>query len=88
MSAGMVGADLIRLAVVDRAGAPIAGLRLTARLERPATEQGRRDIRFVETAPGVYQARPGALAGAWDLRLSAYDRQNHRFDAERRLIAP
>jgi nitrogen fixation protein FixH len=88
MTAGLSAAGRIRLTAVDRSGAPLPGLRLEARLERPATEQGRRTVSFRETSPGVYVADAGRLAGAWDLRLSARDAQGCRFDAERRLIAP
>jgi len=87
MAAGLGEAGVVTLTARDAAGAPLAGLRIEARLERPATEQGRRALAFSERSPGVYQARAGALAGAWDLRLSAY-RRGLRFDAERRLVAP
>ncbi|HVN02179.1 MAG TPA: FixH family protein, partial [Caulobacteraceae bacterium] len=88
MTAGFDAAGAIELTARDRAGAPLRLPRIDARLERPATEQGKRDVRFLWTAPGVYRAAPGRLDGAWDLRLSAYDAQGHRFDAERRLVAP
>lgn len=88
MAAGIGEAGVVTLTASDAAGAPLAGLRVVARLERPATEQGRRTLVFSERAPGVYQASAGALSGAWDLRLSAYDRPGRRFDAERRLAAP
>lgn len=87
MGAGFVG-GAIRLTAADRSGAPLEGLRITARLERPATEQGRVSIQFRPIAPGLYEARPGSLTGAWDLRVSAYDAGGRRFDAERRLTAP
>lgn len=72
----------------DRAGAPLPGLAVTGKLERPATEAGRRMLAFRETEPGVYVARPGALDGAWDLTAEASDRAGHRFEAERRLSWP
>jgi nitrogen fixation protein FixH len=88
MTAGVTPSGAIELTARDRAGAPLTLPRIDARLERPATEQGRRDLRFLWAAPGVYRAETGRLDGAWDLRLSAYDRQGRRFDAERRLEAP
>ncbi len=87
MTIGLAG-PAIRLSAVDRQGRPLAGLRLVARLERPATEEGRRPVAFKEVAPGVYEAATGALSGAWDIRVSAVDAGRRRFDAERRLIAP
>ncbi len=87
MSATLNGPTL-HLTAVDRAGSPLSGLRIVARLERPATEQGRRAVLFHLVSPGVYQSDAQSISGAWDLRLSAYDASDHRFDAERRLIAP
>lgn len=69
----------------DRAGAPIRGLKLVGKLERPATETGRLTPRFVETAPGVYAGRVAAAPGAWDLSAEAWDDKGHAFKLERRL---
>ena len=88
MSIGLNPRNVIRLTAVDRSGAPVNLPRIEARLERPATEQGRHAIHFRADSPGVYDANVGGLAGAWDVKLSAYDGRNRRFDAERRLIAP
>ena len=88
LTAGVDSGGAVEVAAMDRNGAPVELSRIDARLERPATEQGRRDIRFVRTAAGVYRAQVGTLAGAWDLRFSAYDARGRRFDAERRLLAP
>ena len=88
MSLGSAGAGVIDLTAKDRDGAPLTRLRIVARAERPATEQDRLNLQFRQVSAGVYQARTGALAGAWDVRLSAYDRRGRRFDAERRLISP
>lgn len=69
----------------SRAGAPIQGLVLSGKLERPATEAGRIGLTFREDAPGRYVARAGRLAGAWDLTARAVDAQGRLFQAERRL---
>jgi nitrogen fixation protein FixH len=87
MTAGLGAHGDIEFTARDRAGAPLRLTRIQARLERPATEQGRRVVRFVQSGPGAWRGDAGALAGAWDLRLSAYDAAGRRFDAERRLIA-
>ena len=87
MSIGLSKGDVVRLTAADRNGAPVQLPRIAARIERPATEQGRRNIRVLAVSPGVYEARVGALSGAWDVKLSAYDARGRRFDAERRVIA-
>lgn len=72
----------------DRAGAPLPGLAITGRLQRPATEAGRLDLRFRELAPGRYAAAPGRLSGTWDLTLEARGDAGAVFQAERRLTWP
>ncbi len=79
---------LLRVEVRDRTGAPVRGLRLVARLERPATESGRIAPVFHEQAPGDYLANPGRLTGAWDLTVQLHDASALRFTAERRLSWP
>ena len=69
----------------DAAGAPLSHLSVSGKLERPATEAGRLILRFRETSPGRYVARPGSLAGAWDLSAVALGAHGARFEAERRL---
>jgi nitrogen fixation protein FixH len=71
--------------VRDRAGAPLTGLVVTGKLERPATEAGRLKLRFDETSAGRYVARADRLAGAWDLTAVATGPEGERFEAERRL---
>jgi nitrogen fixation protein FixH len=84
-----VAADgALRVEVRDKAGQPVRGLRLTGRLERPATEAGRIVPTFREGEPGVYMAHPGRLLGAWDVSLILIDPAGHRFEAERRLTWP
>jgi nitrogen fixation protein FixH len=78
----------LRLRVTDRDGRPVPGLVVAAKLERPATESGSVDVKFVESAPGIYDAHPGGLAGAWDVSARAVDRSGRSFEAERRVIWP
>jgi nitrogen fixation protein FixH len=77
-------ADGVEVVFQDKDGAPLTGLKLTGKLERPATEAGRVVPRFVETAPGRYLA-PARLHGAWDLTVEARDARGHLFIAQRRL---
>jgi nitrogen fixation protein FixH len=86
--ATVAAAGTLRLEVRDRAGQPVTGLRVTGRMERPATESGRIAPIFREAEPGVYLARPGRLLGAWDVSLILLDPAGHRFEAERRLTWP
>ncbi|WP_293900263.1 FixH family protein [Phenylobacterium sp.] len=78
----------VRVLVRDRAGRPLPGLAIVGKLERPATETGRLTPRFVETAPGRYDAVLAGVSGAWDLTAQARDRSGHAFQLERRLTWP
>lgn len=71
----------------DRSGRPLTGRRVSATLQRPATEQGRARLLLRETAPGVYAA-DHALSGAWDARIEAVGAGGQQFIAERRLTWP
>jgi nitrogen fixation protein FixH len=68
-------------------GRPLADLRVSATLQRPATEQGRTNLALRETAPGVYAA-DHSLSGAWDIRIETADGGGRTFIAERRLSWP
>ncbi len=68
----------------DRDGQPLRGLKVTATLLRPATEQGRSVLILAETAPGQYFGPQAGLSGAWDARVDATG-DGHSFVAERRL---
>lgn len=73
------------LTFVDRDRRPLSGLAITGKLERPATETGRIDLRFEEAAPGRYVAAAGRIDGAWDLTANAKGATGGSFVAERRL---
>ena len=88
MTIGLAHPDVVRLTAADKAGAPLSALRIVARLERPATEQGKRAVTFTAVSAGVYDAHIEPISGAWDLKLSAFDSRGREFDAERRLVTP
>lgn len=71
----------------DRDGRPLRGLKVSATLQRPATEQGRAEVVLGEKAPGQYGV-DRALSGAWDARIEAVDGAGRSFIAERRLTWP
>ncbi|MGZ9099987.1 MAG: FixH family protein [Brevundimonas sp.] len=73
--------------IQDRNGRPLTGLRVSATLQRPATEQGRAEVVLNETAPGQYGV-DRTLSGAWDVRIEAADNPGRSFIAERRLTWP
>jgi nitrogen fixation protein FixH len=81
------GGDL-RLTVKDKAGKPVEGLKVSAVLERPATEAGRETLAFAPSAAGIYDAKAGHLRGAWDVRVRAVDDQGRPFEAEERFLWP
>ena len=81
-----VGRTRLRIVIQDRGGAPVRGLKLAGRLERPATEAGRLSPAFTETKPGVYDAITPDTPGAWDLRIAGTDRAGRSFEAERRMV--
>lgn len=88
LTAGLESPGRIRVEAFDRAGAPLRGLHLTARLQRPATEDGARVVTFGEIAPGAYAAPAPGLSGAWDIDVTAHDSAGHTMLAQRRLVAP
>ena len=75
------------ITVRDKSGAPVTGLKAVATFERPATERGRREMAFREADPGVYLARVGLDAGAWDM-TTVLEGPAGAFRAERRIVAP
>jgi nitrogen fixation protein FixH len=81
-------ADSIGMVVTDRHGRPIQGLTVAGKLERPATELGRRMIELKEVRPGFYEFAASGMTGAWDFSATARDRAGHVFEAQRRLIWP
>jgi nitrogen fixation protein FixH len=79
--------DAVIVLLQDRDGQPLRGLKVTATLLRPATEQGRSVLTLTETAPGQYSGARAGLSGVWDARIDATG-GGHSFMAERRLTWP
>ena len=79
--------DAVMVLLRDRDGQPLRGLKVTATLSRPATEQGRSVLTLTETAPGQYSGPRAGLSGVWDVRVEAGG-GGHSFVAGRRLTWP
>lgn len=78
----------VRLELRDASGAPLSGLTVTGRLERPATEAGRITLAFREAGPGRYEAAVPGAAGAWDLSFRAAADEVRDLEGQRRLGWP
>jgi len=74
------------LALADRAGAPLAGVRLQATAERPVGEAAPVPVAFHPVAPGRYQAAAALAPGAWDIDLTV-SAEGGVYHTTRRLIA-
>ena len=62
----------LRLAVLERDGRPVRGLRVQGVLGRAATNRHDINLALVETAPGQYEANgPELAAGSWLIALEA-----------------
>ncbi len=81
----------LRIALLDRDGAGVSGLEITASLGRPATNRFDRQLSFVQTGPGTYVAEvPDIKSGWWTVEVqakrNAHDRRDLTvYEAKRRL---
>ncbi|TPW05024.1 MAG: FixH family protein [bacterium] len=80
-------ADGVMVRLQDRDEQPLSGLKVTATLLRPATDQGRTVLTLTETGPGQYAGTRPGLSGTWDARVEAVG-DGPSFIAERRLTWP
>jgi len=76
------------LVFTDRDGQPLDGLTITAVLERPATEAGRRPTDFTPEGGGVYTADIAGLSGAWDIKATARNAGGDLFEVGHRMVLP
>jgi nitrogen fixation protein FixH len=59
------------LKVLDRAAAPITGLRVAASLGRPATDRNDRKVALKELGEGLYAATIDLAPGAWVVAIAS-----------------
>ena len=89
----LIAAVLEEGSVTDRGGRPLTGLQVRAAIGRPSTDRFDLTVRFIEVAPGRYEARDTTLAaGNWIVALEARTRSgdaNPDFRLRRKLwLAP
>lgn len=79
----------VRLALLDAAGAPVAGLRGAVVATRPERKDRDQTLTLEERSPGVYEAS-GALSpsGVWRLRTSLGDGRGTFLDDRRAWVSP
>lgn len=78
----------VEVALHDREGKPLQGLKVEGVLRRPATQAGQISLKFTEAPEGRYVAKAGPGSGAWDLHFVAKGSGSELFEGERRLIWP
>ncbi len=65
-------ADQVRVAIIDKSGAPVSGLAVSLHLVRPVSTAMDQFLDLKPTAPGVYVGDAHLPArGAWELRMEA-----------------
>lgn len=55
----------VRLSLTDSAGAPVAGLSVTADMQRPATDRFDETLYLTQTGPDLYEADAARLEPGW-----------------------
>jgi nitrogen fixation protein FixH len=82
------GADaVVNLSLRDRAGAPVTGLSVAARLEHPATRREDREAVLAEPMAGTYSASfPAIHGGGWTLAIIARRGDETVFVSRSRIV--
>jgi nitrogen fixation protein FixH len=71
----------------DAGGAPVGGLAVTVRLQRPADQRGDRAMELGEREPGVYRGEAADVAaGAWDVEIDAARASQRLFRSRNRIV--
>ncbi len=67
----VVDRSLAKIAILDRAGLPMAGLNLRAVLQRPTDEAGDQVLKLREAGTGIYVANATIGSGVWVADITA-----------------
>lgn len=82
-------AERLQLSVLDKNAAPITGLRVGAKLSRPATDKEDRQIALAEMSQGVYAATVDLAPGVWVISVAsrgAHESRSAAYRLKRRLF--
>ena len=78
----------VRVEMKDKEGAPLLGLGVTARLDRPTTTVLDQQVSLAEREAGIYVAEmTGVDAGAWTLTIEAADASGKRLYRSRNRVS-
>jgi nitrogen fixation protein FixH len=81
------GAAVLNVGAQDRSGAPLAGLALFARLERPTDRRADRAFEIAESGGGSYRGTAQSVAsGQWDLVIEADADGKRMFLSRNRIV--
>src|SRR6266571_7814508 len=81
------GAAVLNVRAQDRSGAPLAGLTLFARLERPTDRRADRGFEIAESGGGSYRGTAQSVAsGQWDLVIEADADGKRMFLSRNRIV--
>jgi nitrogen fixation protein FixH len=81
------GAAVLSVGAQDRSGAPLAGLALFARLERPTDRRADRAFEIAERGGGSYRGTAQSVAsGQWDLVIEADADGKRMFLSRNRIV--
>ena len=81
------GAAVLSVRAQDRSGAPLAGLALFARLERPTDRRADRAFEIAESSGGSYRGTAQSVAsGQWDLMIEADADGKRMFLSRNRIV--
>ena len=84
-------AGQLRVSLLDKAAAPVSGLRVAVRLSRPATSKDDRHLRLKEVSPGIYEADVGLAPGLWVFVMASREADQGRessYRLKQRLYVP